>query len=316
MNTLKTLRITGTNKNKIMEVKFKGIINHTEFINLTLSEKHQVLVDNNIYVKGSLKSILNEYEIDSLGINEKYYNTSFFGKNLKINNIDYKLNKSIIDEIFILQKEYFKKIYNRCEYNNEIFKKQLYYYSKEEIETKNKQLIKDKSDKLRNKIFIELDKQISCYDTKSSISILKNYIVYDSNLIYDYLISKDNDICHITNSILSHTYHSYLHNSFHLNSLNEINRNYEEITNSLPKKIALLQDLGLFDTDKFKSQIETDKYKLLAFLFNVKLDNVNKINDIRRNYTSLSIKSKEDTNKYTASKHIGKIINEILGNSN
>lgn len=299
-----------------MEIKFKGIINHSEFIDLPLSEKHQVLIDNNIYVKGNSKNILNEYEIDSLGIMEKYYGTFFFGKNLKINNINYKLNKSILEEIFILQKVHLKKIYDRCEYNNEIFKKQLFYHSKEEIETKNKQLTKDKSDKLRNKIFLELDKQISCYDIKSSISILKNFIVYDYNLIYDYLISKDSDISYISNSILSHIYHNYLHNSFHLNSINEINRNYEEISNSLPKKIALLQDLGLFDTDKFKSQIETDKYKLLAFLFNVKLDNVNKINDIRRNFTSLSIKSREDTNKYTASKHIGKIINEILCNSN
>lgn len=299
-----------------MEVKFKGIINHTEFINLTLDEKHKFLIDNNIYIKGTSKNILNEFEIDSLGIMEKYHNTAFLGKALKINTINYKLNKSIVEEIFILQKEYFKKIYAKCDYNNEVFKKQLYYYPKEEIETKNKQLTKDKSDKLRNKIFLELDKQISCYDTKSSISILKNYIVYDYNLIYDYLTSKDNDISYISNSILSYTYHSYLHNSFQLNSLNEININCEEIQNSLPKKIALLHDLGLFNTDKFKSQIETDKYRLLAFLFNVKFDNKNKLDDIRRNLSSLNEFSNENTNKYTATKHIGKIINDILGNSN
>lgn len=299
-----------------MEIKFKGIINHTEFINLTLCEKHKFLIDNNIYIKGTSKNILNEFEIDSLGIMEKYHNNAFLGKSLKTNNVNYKLNKSIVEEIFILQKEHFKKIYDRCEYNNEILKKQLYYYSKEEIETKNKQLTKDKSDKLRNKIFLELDKQISCYDTKSSIGILKNYIVYDYNLIYDYLISKDNDLCHISNSILSNTYHSYLHNSFQLNSLSELNTNEEKIINSLPKRIALLHDLGLFDTDNFKRQIETDKYKLLAFLFDLDFDNKNKLDSIRRNLTSLKKFSNEDTSKYTASKHTGKILNEIIGNSN
>ena len=298
-----------------MEIKFKGIIKHTEFIDLTLYEKHKFLIDNNIYIKGTSKNILNEFEIDSLGIMENYLNTAFFGKNLKINNIEYKLNKSIIDEIFVLNKNYLNNIYTRSIHNNEVFKNQLNYYSKEDIEIKNKELIKNKLDGLTKKIYIDLDKQISPFDNKSSLSILKKYIVYDYNLIYDYLTCKDEQ-SYDSQSILSLTYSSYLLTSFKLDSLNQLNSNTDEVVNSLPKKIALLQDLGLFNTDKFKSQIETDKYKLLAFLFNVKLDNVNKINDIRRNYASLSIKSKEDTNKYTASKHVGKIINDILGNSN
>ena len=110
---------------------------------------------------------------------EKYRYTSLFGKNLKINNIDYKLNKSIIDEIFVLNKNYLNNIYRRCLHNNEVFKNQLNYYSKEDIEIKNKELIKNKLNGLTKKIYIDLDKQISPYDNKSSLSILKKYIVYD-----------------------------------------------------------------------------------------------------------------------------------------
>lgn len=295
-----------------MEMKFKGIINHTEFENLKLSEKYQVLINNNIYIKGSSKSILNEYEIASLGFLENYYNTSFFGKSFKINNIDYKLNDDLINEIFDIQKIHLEKVFNNCEYSNSVLKNQLFYYSDFEIKEKSNELINNKKEKLGNKIYLDLKTQTDFYDKSSSFKLLKKYVVYDYNLIYDHLINIDNN----SNSLLCHTYHSYLYTSFQLNSLSEHNTNSENPQNSLPKKIALLHDLGLFDTDIFKAQIETNKYKLLAFLFDIEFDNKNKLEGIRRNLSSCKEFTNENTNKYTAIKHVNKIIKEILGNSN
>ncbi len=69
-------------------------------------------------------------------------------------------------------------------------------------------------------------------------------------------------------------------------------------TSSLPYQIALLNELGFFDLDKFKNLPQSKVYQITA-----KLLNANK-RGVSGNHRVLSDNTKEDRLRYTADKHI------------
>jgi hypothetical protein len=293
--------------------KFYGIINHHDFDGLELEEKYKYLIDKNIYVLGNPKEKLSEFEISSFYEMERYSATKFIGNDIVYKKRCYNINNLILEEIFINLKKEFVEAYNKNKYNVEVYNQQILLYSKDQILKEETELGLKKVTALQNKIYRDLIECDDLLDLEHHFSILRRFLDYDFNTIYSYLIGIDN----LKNSVLVGVYWKYISNSFLFDSIsNNINSDFSKVKSSIPKKIALLSDLGLFETEKFKKFKPNEITFLLAFLFDVDFNNKSALDIIRRNYKSLSLDSEENTNKFTASKHLGTVIRTILGNKN
>ena len=145
-------------------------------------------------------------------------------------------------------------------------------------------------------------------EVDSHISVIKKYALRDYFFIFEYLIGFKNEC----RSCQSH-YMTYLKCKTNIEIIDELlpNNNNTELKISLPKKIALLHDLGLLKTDEFRKYTSADQHKLIAFLLGLSFER-NNIDSVRRNLAVLADFSNESTTKYTSYKHVGKIIKEIL----
>lgn len=287
-------------------MKFKGIINPDKYSQLSYIEKYKLIIENEVY--SPIKD--NTFESEDFFIIENVSDSNeliTFAKKINFDNCKYELNHALIEE---LENSLQTQILNTFETWNDrkkTLKIQYEYLPELELKIIIDQNKIEYSKILNEKIVIELENQ-DHNEVNSHIPIIKKYALRDYFFIFEYLIGIKNECrsCH------SH-YMTYLKCKTNIEIIDELlpNNNNTALKISLPKKIALLHDLGLLKTDEFRKYTSADQHKLIAFLLGLSFER-NDIASVRRNLAVLADFSNESTTKYTSYKHVGKIIKEIL----
>lgn len=287
-------------------MKFKGIINQAIYSQLSYIEKYKIIIENEVYTPIDENTFESEDIFIVKNVSDNNQLITFANK-IIFDNCKYELNQSLIEE---LENSLPPQIINTFEIWNQRKKTlKIQYEYLPEIELKK---ISDEnkieySKLLSENMVIELENQ-DHNEVNSHISVIKKYALRDYFFIFEYLIGIKNECrsCH------SH-YMTYLKCKTNIEIIDELlpNNNNAALKISLPKKIALLHDLGLLKNDEFRKYTSADQHKLIAFLLGLSFER-NDIDSVRRNLAVLADFSNESTTKYTSYKHVGKIINEIL----
>ena len=285
---------------------FFGILDHDLFLKLSLEEKIKTLIDKKIITtKESPFSIKKKVRIK----HEPHHpEIEFLDAPIEFENILFFFSEEVLEEVLEEYKIYFNDIVETKNEFNLLFEEQLFYYPNKELEELESGIFRTKRELIRDSFIFELNKTSNHQDIENHFAILKSYLIYDYNAIYYYLTGKFDGRCYFV-----HRYDEYLSNELEIYSLNNFNKNYKDFSKlSLPRKLALLYDLGFFNLDEFKKLRESQKHKIIAYIFGVEHDNKNKIAEIRRNLATLNPDSTEDTTKYTITKFINKTLKELL----
>lgn len=285
-------------------------IDSQSFYTLSKEEKIKELVKKKIYVKGKSNFQLSNHQINSLNLLNTDYRYDFIGKDFEVNFNTYKLNDKILNELEKILLENIEETFEIIEQIISNYKRTFHLFESTKIENDLKQLNDNKIKYLHNELFFDLSENIQEITSENVFQILKKYINNDSNFIFSYLAGSNQ------NSNFCITLHSFLLQEHKTNFIQNNVIKESNIKNSIPKKVALLHDLGVFEHPSFKYLLEKEKYLLLCYLFDIDIKNSNKVNDVRRNFSSLKENSNENISKYTAITHIGKIITDIIGNKN
>lgn len=287
-------------------MKFYNIIKESEFSHLTNEDKIKFLIDKEVFTESKnfliddfYRMIIDrDWEIDYSFLN---FSITYFEK-------EYFLNIDFINEVFDKYQPLFKNIIKRNQLLLEVFESQLDYYPEIEFNNLKSEILKDKRNGFYNKIKYELNKYCNWDDYETHLNILKKFLISDLKGLYEYLNGEFTD-----RYFLDMTYDSYLSNESKLFYIENHKKNQlNDIKSSIPKKIGLLEEVGFFKLDSFKGLKKTDLHKVLAFLFDVNNDDKNKLATIRRNYKMLDKDSVDNGQKYTAHKHVGYVLKEIL----
>lgn len=289
-----------------LNMKFYNIIKESEFSHLTKEDKIKFLIDKEVFTESKNCFIDDFYKMTIDRDWEIDY--SFLNFSIRYLNKEYFLNIDFINEVFDKYQPLFKNIIKRNQLLLEVFESQLDYYPEIEFNNLKSEILKEKRNGLHNKIKYELNKYCNWDDYEFHLSVLKKFLITDLKGMYEYLNGNFTDRYY-----LDMIYSSYLYNKSKLHYINEFdNSGLNKGKGSLPEKIALLETVNFFNLEKIKSITDADKYKILAFLFDIEKNNKNRIDDIRRNYKSLSVKSGDNAQKYTAHKHVPHIYYEII----
>lgn len=285
-------------------MKFKGIIEHLTFKKLTPDEQKEYLIYNKIFV---LTNEIDEYDEIEIYGRTLHEDLKILSSTIITEKGNFTLNYSILEELRKSIVEQCEEIHKVNTKRYEILKKQFKLYSKEKVAEEENSAKLSIATNLDQKLFREL-LNYDIDDISSHKKIILKYIKYDFNLIHSYLqgISENS-------SFTKNIYQSFLYQNIILNVISEINTNDNiiSIKNTIPKRIALLESLEIFEKSKLAKYNQLDQYKIIAYLFGLE-PHKNNLDIIRRNIAVLNPDSQEDPHKYTSHKHVDKIIKELL----
>lgn len=287
-------------------MKFKGIINPQEFSKLDLAERQLFLIEKKIFEKFNT-DIHYKYSQEEINIHSGSEISTVFGNHLFTTLGDFTINKQLIKKIEFFILEMCKNIYDKIFDKKEMYLEQFRAYPSRKIDEIKVATKTNIGDNLGTIFYYNLSK-LDYTDFISHIEIIKEFAKYDHKFIYDYLTGLDNksNYFHIN-------YHNFLLNNLYIDMINEIEgfNSISTVEISLPKKIALIHDLGFLKTNEFNRYSSVEQQVLIAFLLGMNSDK-NSLDSIRRNIAVLAPFTNENTSKYTSHKHLGKIIPEIL----
>lgn len=287
-------------------MKFEGIIEHYNFVKLSKEERELFLINNKIFVK-SQNQTNNEIDNYELYNDYTYEISKIFTRNLINSNVKYILNEVLLDQIKNSIVQQCREIFQSIIENENRYRDQFYAYPQEKI---NKIKISTKTsngDYLYYKPYAELTK-LDYKNFDSHVRVIESFVKYDHKFIYDFLIGIDNE-----SSYFKNMYHTYITNHIYLKLLDEIDE-FNEISSgcksSIPRRIALMNQLGMLDSSKFNNLSNPQKAKVVAYIMNIELDK-DRIEYFKKNIRSLNPNSTMDP-KGMASLHMHTILKEVL----
>lgn len=287
-------------------MNFKGIIEHYSFVKLSNEERESFLIANKIFLK-SKEPIIYEFDHSELYNHYSHEVSKIFAKPLITSVGELTINPVIIEQLNVLILEQCNNKFKSLLEKEEVIREQFYAYPPEKIEEIKIATMTSNGNSLYNKLYFELNK-LRYKDFQSHINPILNFVKYDHKFIYDYLTGINNK-----SSFFENNYHSYILNNLYMSLLEEVNEYNSLISTekgSRSKRIALMHELGMLDSDKFKSLSDPKKIKVIAYIMNEELVGDKKTN-FRKNLTSLKPKSTMDP-KGMASIHMHTILKEVL----
>jgi len=286
-------------------MEFKGIIEHLSFSKLSNQEKYELLIAKKIYIILDLKSN-DEIEIIEVKLESDENELLQFPRYMTFKNRFYKLNESLIEELKTSLHPKTIEIFENWNERSKSLKIQFEYLPENDAKDIRDSIKVEYSKILSENIVRELETKEHS-DFVSHNSIMLKYALLDHFFIYDFLIGKKNECrnCHSN-------YSSYLKCKIHVDILDELlmDENFKELKTSIPKRIALMSELGMLSNKTFLNMTMDNKIKVVSYLLSIDLTK-NRKTYIRKQITSLNIESEMDP-KGMASLHLDKILKEVL----
>lgn len=289
------------------KLKYFGVYeNCFRFNELDLNEQKKILIKYKIYIEGIRTDFFDINLIDPVTAN-RIQNISFLGNDFTFESKNYTINIDFINEVYseIIKRFENKNLKNIKESINTLSLR--YNFIKEEkeknlfIEEINKTAVKEYTDKLNNKIFQDFHLQ---KETNANFKedVIRKHLIYDISNLSDYIFGLDN-LQHF--SSIS-TYYSFLRTTDIINFCNKhiLESEIEPLdidAISLPKSIALLNEIGFFELEKIK-KLSLKNQAIIISIIQLKDINSSNIRAISGNIRVLDPNYNEDGLKYTAHK--------------
>lgn len=285
---------------------FFGIIDHYVFTKLSREEKYKFLIEKNIFTKtDTLLDYDDEQEVYHYGQNN---DSRIFTLVYSTPSGDYFINDIILELMKAKVIEQCENTFNSIMKKEDVLIDQYSLYPKEKLIEARNSLKLNTANRMSGRLYRELT-YFDFDDFESQKTKIANYVKFDNEFIYNYLTGIKK-----TSTYFESNYSNYITNSLIIRIIDDIyfDTNSSDLEDSIPRKIALLESLGFFKLESIRTRTDADKYKFIAFLFNISRDNENGMDSIRRNYKCLDPKSGDNGQKYTAHKHVATIINDVL----
>ncbi len=294
-----------------MKQTFFNILNSLDFSTKSEIEQKSLLIQSKVYIIGE-----NDYPDYNYHENEFTRSSSdyphYLGKDFILEEVNYKLNELFLKEVLDACIEYFKtKNIPLINDNIETIKLQI-ENSGESLSTEIIQQVKKSYNVfLSHRISKELHKTL-IDEEELHYEILKRHLRVNWYDLSDYLFGLGN----IQSYRIVSEYHTFIRSNMIFNSVS-IGKGLKVDTKlSLPKSIALLNEIGFFKLDYYKN-LETlkMKHKLVVLVLDIDYKNKNVLRSIEGNINVLDKNSLEDRKKFTSETHsekIKKIISEVL----
>jgi len=289
------------------KLKFFGIYqNCYDYNNLTDTEQKEILIKNDIYVEGISNQPYDKSLVDPFYINRNQ-NIQFLGNDFKLNNKNYTLNPKFIDEVYneITKKFENDRLINIDEYINSLTLRYNFIENQEEknvfLIEKKKLASQDYSEKLSNKIFQDFH---NSKNDKSDLKevIIKKHLKYDIPHLSDYIFGLDN----LQNFLSISIYFTFLRTTKIIDFCDENflvkEKDIDLKKPSLPKAIAMLNEIGFFELEKLKSLTENNIAKIISIIQLKNPNDKNNLRSISGNIRVLNPDNKESISKYTSYK--------------
>lgn len=287
-------------------MKFYNIINKRDFELFTTQEKIKKLIDLDVF------STTDTYDFNKApnNVNKKDWAIDFSFLNYEVTYLGerYYLSEEFLLEIFEKYISLLTVLFERNLDFLKIFESQLFYFPENELNDLKSKLLREKRTALLDGLFFELNESCGFDDFENHLAVLKKFLPYDLYGIYMYLVGQFDSLYY-----LDREYVKFINIELKLFCIESFDKKQLKNTKpNIPKKIALLKTLGFFELEPVSQMCDNDKYKIVAFLFDVNFDESHKIDTIRRNYTILKPNSQDNPQKYTSHKYLDTIVSEIL----
>jgi hypothetical protein len=291
------------------KLKFFGIYdNGYTFKDLNEEEQKEILIKNKIYIEGVINDSYNKHLVHPFYLNASQ-NIKFIGDDFKINNINYTLNSEFIDEVY---EQILKRFENGSLLNiNEYIKSTNLKFNFIESESeKNKFLNEIKKlaeknylEKLSDKVFQDFHK-LSNENPNYKEIVIKKHLRYDITHLSDYIFGIDN----IQNFLSISIYYDFLRATKIIDFCNDNflieDKDIDLKKPSLPKTIAMLNEIGFFELEKIKNLNDKNIARIISFIQMKDMDSITNLRAISGNIRALNPNNKEDGFKYTSHKWI------------
>lgn len=297
-----------------MEKQFFKIFNHHAFLELDITAQQKALIEKKVYIKGQSHFEKNETpkHFYSNGSSSDY--PLFVGEDFIFEESTYTLNSDFLNEVFRLHLDYFKenKLKN-IENHIQTLRLQI------EFSGDVSQPLKDAEDNYRKSLSSLISQELHNNRHKNSSfmeNILKKHLSYDFYTLSQYILGLQNFDSNFAFSIyytfLSSTKIIELCNSYPKKSQVEQIDFYKNF--SIPKLVAMLDELKFFNIDSIKNLSLNQKSKIVLALMQKDYNNKYSAHGVEKNIQALNPKSELNNTKYTSWTHIDavkKTIQEI-----
>ncbi len=294
-----------------MKQSFFKILNSSEFSSKTEAEQKSLLVKLEVYVIGKNEYPNYNYHEHEFERSSNTY-PKYLGNDFELEGENYKLNETFLNEVL-----------NTCLDN---FKTKRILSINENIETIKLQ-IENSGDMIAIEIIQQTKKNYNTFlssriakelhktlidEEQLHFEILKRHLRVNWYDLSDYLFGLGN----IQSYRVILEYNTFIRSNMIFNSVSIGEERKVDNKLSLPKSIAILNEIGFFKLEYYKN-LETlkMKHKLVALVLDLDYKNKNVLRSIEGNISVLDKNSLEDRKKFTSETHtekIKKILSEVL----